>query len=67
MYHIAALVGPYHPKELYYKVNYEGTVNIIDACKELGIGKIVMSSSPSTRFDGSDVEGLRECDCKIQV
>jgi len=25
-----------------------------------------MSSSPSTRFDGSDVEGLRECDCKIQ-
>ena len=25
-----------------------------------GVRKIVMSSSPSTRFDGSDVDGLTE-------
>ena len=38
-------------------MNYKGTLNIINACKELGIQKIVMSSSPSTRFDGNDVVG----------
>lgn len=66
MFHIAALVGPYHPQELYYKVNYEGTLNVIDACKTLGIRKIVMSSSPSTRFDGKDINGLREDQLSIR-
>lgn len=27
-----------------------------------GVGKLIMSSSPSTRFDGSDIDGLREDD-----
>jgi hypothetical protein len=66
VYHIAALVGPYFPKEAYYKVNYLGTVNIIDACKKYGIGKIVMSSSPSTRFDGNDIMGKTEEDLQIR-
>eukprot|EP00976_Prorocentrum_cordatum_P076735 1182420-Prorocentrum_minimum.AAC.2 len=66
VYHIAALVGPYFPKELYYKVNYEGTLNVINACKELGIGKIVMSSSPSTRFDGNDIMGKTEDELQIR-
>ncbi|KAK3267914.1 hypothetical protein CYMTET_23556 [Cymbomonas tetramitiformis] len=60
VWHIAALVGPYFEHSLYFKVNYQGTVNVIDACKEHGVRKIVMSSSPSTRFDGSDIEGLTE-------
>lgn len=62
VYHIAALVGPYHPKEAYRKVNYEGTLNVIEACKANGIKKIVMSSSPSTRFPYPDpnIEGLTE-------
>jgi nucleoside-diphosphate-sugar epimerase len=62
VYHIAALVGPYHPKEAYVKVNYEGTLNVLNACKQLGIRKIVMSSSPSTRFPYPDpnVRGLTE-------
>jgi nucleoside-diphosphate-sugar epimerase len=54
VFHIAALVGPYHAKEAYTKVNYEGTVNVLEACKALGIKKIVMSSSPSTRFPYPD-------------
>ena len=62
IYHIAALVGPYHPKEAYRKVNYEGTLNVLEACKRNGIKKIVMSSSPSTRFPYPDpnIEGLTE-------
>jgi len=60
VWHIAAAVGPFHPQELYLKVNYRGTLNIIDACRHHGVPKIVMASSPSTRFDGSDVDGLTE-------
>lgn len=62
VFHIAALVGPYHPKEAYYKVNYIGTVNVLQACKKHGIKKIVMSSSPSTRFPYPDpnVNGYSE-------
>ena len=60
VWHNAAAVGPFHPRDLYFKVNYEGTLVVIRACKEAGVKKIVMSSSPSTRFDGSDVDGLSE-------
>ena len=62
VFHIAALVGPYHPKEAYVKVNYEGSENVLKACKELNIKKIVMSSSPSTRFPYPDpnVRGYTE-------
>lgn len=64
MWHIAALVGPYHDLEMYDKVNHHGTVNVIEACKKFGIQKIVMSSSPSTRFDGKDIDGLKESELR---
>jgi nucleoside-diphosphate-sugar epimerase len=60
VWHMAAAVGPYHPIEVYTKVNYEGTVNVLEACKKHGCNKVVYSSSPSTRFDGSDVDGDTE-------
>lgn len=60
VWHNAAAVGPFHPVPLYFKVNHEGTLNVIEACKKKGVKKVVMSSSPSTRFDGSDVDGLTE-------
>lgn len=62
VWHNAAAVGPFHPMELYDKVNHIGTLNVIDACRAEGVPKIVMSSSPSTRFDGTDVDGLTEDD-----
>jgi nucleoside-diphosphate-sugar epimerase len=60
VFHIAAAVGPYHPQTLYRKVNYQGTLNVLAGCKAHGVPKLVMSSSPSTRFDGSDVDGFTE-------
>jgi len=60
IWHNAAAVGPYHPQKLYDEVNYQGTLNVIEACKKNKVGKIVMSSSPSTRFTGEDVNGLSE-------
>lgn len=60
VWHNAAAVGPFHPQELYKRVNYDGTMNVIAACKKHKIRKLVFSSSPSTRFDGSDVDGVTE-------
>lgn len=60
VWHNGAAVGPYHPTQLYEDVNHTGTLNVIKACKAVGCCKIVMSSSPSTRFDGQDVDGLTE-------
>jgi len=66
VFHIAALVGPYHAEDMYVKVNYQGTLNVIEACKRVGVDRVVMSSSPSTRFpypdpnvNGESEESLR--------
>ncbi len=58
VWHLAAAVGPFHPDDLYERINYQGTLNVIEACRRNGITKMVMSSSPSTRMDGSDIDGL---------
>ncbi|GMH89170.1 hypothetical protein TrVE_jg3131 [Triparma verrucosa] len=65
IYHIAALVGPFYPTPLYHAVNYTGTLNVIEGAKLHKVRKIVMSSSPSTRFTGEDIEGLTEDDLPI--
>lgn len=62
VWHVGAAVGPFHPWQLYQDVNLGGTKHVIDACKRHKVPKIVMSSSPSTRFDGSDIDGLSETD-----
>ena len=62
VYHVAAIVGPFHPRDLYFRVNYQGTINVLEACRQNKVPRLVMSSSPSTRFDGSDVDGLTEED-----
>lgn len=60
VYHIAALVGPFHEKSMYVDVNFNGTMYILKACSEYSVPRLVYSSSPSTRFTGGDIEGLRE-------
>lgn len=66
LWHIAALVGPFHPRHAYDAVNFRGTLHVIDACKHHGIPNMIYSSSPSTRFDGTDVSGLTEDELRIQ-
>lgn len=65
VYHIAALVGPFHDKEVYMDVNYHGTMYILNACRKYSVPRLVYSSSPSTRFTGDDIEGLTEDDMEI--
>jgi hypothetical protein len=65
VWHTAALVGPYFPKDTYKSVNVDGTQNIVDACRKFNVKKLVASSSPSTRFDGNDIAGKREDELPI--
>jgi nucleoside-diphosphate-sugar epimerase len=65
VYHIAALVGPFHDRSKYEAVNYTGTLYVLDACKKYKVPKLVFSSSPSTRFTGADIDGLREDELPI--
>lgn len=61
-FHLAALVGPFHEERDYERVNYGGTIHVVEACRKHRIRKLVMSSSPSTRFPYPDpnVRGLTE-------
>lgn len=33
VWHVAALVGPFHAKEAYMAVNYQGSLNVLEACR----------------------------------
>jgi nucleoside-diphosphate-sugar epimerase len=60
VYHIAALVGPFFDRQMYYDVNLEGTKRIVACCRKFNVPKLVYSSSPGTRFTGADIKGLTE-------
>lgn len=65
IFHIAALVGPYHPQLAYRAVNYEGTRLLLEAAKTAGVPRFIFSSSPSTRFDGNDIIGRAEDELEV--
>ncbi len=48
----AAVVG--NNKKLYYKVNVEGTKNIIKACQELNVSKLIYTSSFDVVMNGKE-------------
>lgn len=60
IFHVAAKAGIWGSYESFYQANVVGTQNVLAACKELGINKLVYTSSPSVVFDGNDVEGGNE-------
>lgn len=40
-------------------------VQCFSSLRKFGVGKLIMSSSPSTRFDGNDIDGLAEDDLSM--
>ena len=48
IFHLAALIGipyPYHSPDTYVDTNVKGTLNILQAAKELGIARVVHTST----------------------
>ena len=60
VFHVAAKPGIWGDYEEYYSVNVIGTENVLTACREHGIARLVYTSSPSVVFHGGDMEGVNE-------
>ncbi|XP_075428797.1 sterol-4-alpha-carboxylate 3-dehydrogenase, decarboxylating isoform X6 [Ascaphus truei] len=56
VFHCASPAPSSDNKELFYKVNYTGTMTVIEACKEVGVQKLVLTSSASVIFEGRDIK-----------
>ena len=57
IFHVAAKAGIWGDYADYRRCNVVGTQNVIKACRELGITRLVYTSSPSVVFAGDDIEG----------
>ncbi len=60
IFHVAAKAGVWGSYESYYQTNVVGTQNVIAACQDLGISKLIYTSSPSVTFKGADERGVDE-------
>lgn len=60
VFHVAAKAGVWGSYESYHQTNVTGTENILSACREHGVQRLVYTSSPSVVFNGTDMEGIDE-------
>ena len=60
VFHVAAKAGIWGAYADYHRANVLGTENVIAACRQQGILKLVHTSSPSVVFNGRDMEGVDE-------
>jgi len=60
VFHVAAKAGVWGVWEDYYRCNVIGTQNVIEACREAGVPRLVHTSSPSVVFNGQDMAGVNE-------
>ena len=60
VFHVASRPGVWGKYTDYYETNVLGTLNVIKACKEAGVKRLIYTSSPSVVFDGGDMEGVDE-------
>ena len=55
--HTAAKAGIWGPYDDYFRPNVLGTENVLAACRNNGIRKLVFTSSPSVTHADGDIEG----------
>lgn len=60
VFHTAAKVEMWGRHRDFFKVNVEGTRNVIKACNQVGIKHLVFTSSPSVIHSGEDLRGVDE-------
>lgn len=58
--HVAGKVGVWGRWFDYFRSNVHGTLNILSACRQQGVQRLVFTSSPSVTFAGTDQEGVDE-------
>ena len=60
VFHVAGVAGIWGPWEHFYSINTLGTRNVVDGCRQAGVGRLVYTSSPSVTFDERDQCGVDE-------
>ncbi len=60
VFHVAAKAGVWGDYSSYHEANVRGTENVLRACRESGVSRLVFTSSPSVVFNGHDQEGIDE-------
>ncbi len=57
VFHVAAKAGVWGSRRAYFDANVAGTRNVIAACREAGVRRLVHTSTPSVVFNGRDIDG----------
>lgn len=60
VFHCASPPPSSNNKELFYRVNFIGTKNVIETCKKAGVQKLILTSSASVVFEGTDIKNGTE-------
>ena len=60
VFHVAAKAGLWGRADDFFNANVLGTDNVIRACQQAAIARLVYTSSPSVVFEGRDMEGVDE-------
>jgi len=60
VFHVAARPGIWGDYADYHRVNVTGTRNVIAACRQHAVRRLIYTSSPSVVFDGQDMQGVDE-------
>ena len=60
VFHVAAKSGIWGRYDAYFEPNVRGTRNVLAACRDQGVNRLVYTSSPSVVFDGRSMEGVDE-------
>ncbi len=60
VFHVAAKAGVWGDYDDYYQINVVGTQNVLKACDQHHIHKLIYTSSPSVVFSGVDENGINE-------
>jgi nucleoside-diphosphate-sugar epimerase len=60
VFHVAAKAGLWGHASDFFNANVAGTDNVIRACRQSGVTRLVYTSSPSVVFNGRDMEGADE-------
>jgi len=57
VFHVGAKAGVWGKYREYYETNVRGTENVLKACREHGVARLIYTSSPSVVHGGEAIEG----------
>ena len=60
VFHVAGRVGVWGPRQEFFRVNVGGTRNVLAACREACVSRLIYTSSPSVVYNGGDLAGVDE-------